>query len=155
MRRPNAAFAICTAVLLMAIMGACGTPAASTGNPRASQASRPTTTAQTPTAQSGGCPPAWRGWPDTSASILGGLVALPPRTRVVLVDSAPGMADADLCTLGLAAGGIDQFMKANLPAKGWRYDAAAGKWRNGPALELDYLVADPLRWEVECVCGGI
>src|SRR6476469_7431137 len=129
MRRSDLVLAACLAVL-MTTLGACDARSTSTGARQAP----PTATPQTPTTASGACPPAWQGWPDASASILDGLVALPPRTRVVFVDSAPGAADAALCTLDLTAGEIDQFMKTNLPAKDWRYDTTTGKWRNGPVV---------------------
>src|SRR5690349_4353707 len=103
MRRSDLVLAACLAVLLMAV-GACDVRSTSTESHRA----QPTATPQTPAAVSGACPPAWQGWPDASASILNGLVALPPRTRVVFVDSAPGAADANLCALDVTAGEIDQ-----------------------------------------------
>jgi hypothetical protein len=126
--------------------GAASTPAASTST---------TSAGVSPTALAGQCQPAWQGWPDTSPSILGGSVLLPPSTRVILVDSAPGEADANLCTLGMSAAQIDQFMKAHLPANGWRYDAGIGQWRNGDVLTFAYSVPNPLTWMVECRCGGI
>jgi hypothetical protein len=116
----------------------------------------PTTTmTSTMTAVAGPCPAPFEQYPPESASIIGGTVLLPPYTRVIMVDSAPGAADANLCTTGATASQIDQFMKTTLPTKGWQFDDQAEQWLNGPALALTYRVTDPLSWTVDCQCGGI
>jgi hypothetical protein len=144
-------------VLALAVLGACSTQAPTSATTPSGQARATATRTQAPsaTAAAGECPAAWQGFPPESASIIGGVVLLPPHTRVILVDSVPGAADANLCTTGMAATQIDQFMQMNLSQKGWRYDTEAEQWLNGPALALTYRVADPLSWTVDCQCGGI
>src|SRR5262249_39901696 len=44
------------------------------------------------------CPSPWENFPAFSTSVVSGMVPLPPKTRVIMVDSAPGEADATLCT---------------------------------------------------------
>jgi hypothetical protein len=72
-----------------------------------------------------------------------------------MVDSAPGEATADLCTSGTTAAAIDAFMRTNLPATGWRFDAQAGDWCNGPILTFRYAVTALLPWTILCRCGGM
>lgn len=80
---------------------------------------------------------------------------LPPRTRVIMTDNAPGAAAANLCTIGMTTAQIDQAMKTNLAGKGWHYEGQAGQWTNGDVLTFSYTLPDPHDWTVECQCGGI
>jgi hypothetical protein len=102
-----------------------------------------------------GCPSPWEDFPAFSVSVVAGMVPLPPKTRVIMVDSAPGAADATLCTLDATAASITTFMTQGLTAKGWREDGTTGRWDKGPILEVDWKVTTPSRWSLECVCGGI
>ena len=83
------------------------------------------------------------------------MVPLPPETRVIMVNSAPGAADATLCTLDATAASINAFMTHGLTANGWREDGNTGRWDKGVVLEVDWKVTTPSRWSLECVCGGI
>lgn len=143
---------IIVAALLLAapaVLGGCGVQTTQATNSVGSRQSQATVT------PARACPPAWEGWPDSSPAIVGGTVLLPPSTRVIFVDSAPGEADAQLCTVGMTATAINLFMKANLPAKGWDYTTQAARRKHGPVLTFVYTINDPLNWTVECTCGGI
>ena len=102
-----------------------------------------------------GCPSPWENFPAFSASVVAGMVPLPPKTRVIMVNSAPGAADATLCTQGATAASINTFMMHGLTAKGWREDRNTGHWDKGAVLEVDWKVTTASRWSLECVCGGI
>jgi hypothetical protein len=107
------------------------------------------------TATSDGCPSPWADFPALSTSVVSGMVPLPPKTRVIMVDSAPGEAEATLCTQDATAGSINTSMMHGLMAKGWHEDGSTGHWHKGAVLEVDWKVTSPSRWTLECVCGGI
>jgi hypothetical protein len=141
-------------VALVILLAACASGGSAGVGATVMSTATPTVT-PTATAFPGPCLPAWENLPPSSPAILGGMVLLPPQTRVIMVDSAPGEADGTLCTVGLTALEIDQFMQAHLATSGWHYDAPSNTWHQGQVLEFDYTVHNPVAWSVHCHCGGI